>query len=150
MPNLKEKVVPKLFLDSSVIIAAALSPTGGAFRILQEAQQNKLKLYISSFVFTEVTTALQKKYPDNLSVFKALFSETPIKFVKDPSSNSVNKAMNSIHSVDAPILAAAIKAKPDFLVTWNTKHFLKNKVIQNVPFIVCTPKEFLQKHWHRS
>jgi len=55
-----------------------------------------------------------------------------------------------IRSDDAPILAAAIKAKPDFLITWDIKHFLKRKVALNVPFIICTPKEFIQKHWKRK
>ena len=48
-----------------------------------------------------------------------------------------------IHANDAPILAAAIAAEADYLVTWNTKHFRQPKVRQAVRFQIVTPSEFL-------
>lgn len=71
------------------------------------------------------------------------------KIVKEPTIKEIKNAYNLIQTNDAPILAAAIKAAPDFLITWNTKHFLKQKIKENVNFIICTPKQFVQKYWRR-
>lgn len=150
MPRLKRSKPPEVFLDSSVIIAATLSPIGGSFCLFQEAKLNRIKIYISHFIFTEVITVLQRKYPAKLSLFYELVREAPINFVKDPSSKLVATLTNFISPDDAPILAAAIKSKPNFLITWDKKHFLKKEVISNVSFIICTPKEFLQKFWKRK
>lgn len=149
MPRLKRSKPPKIFLDSSVIIAAVLSPSGGSFCLFQEAKLNRIRIYISQFIFTEVITVLQRKYPAKLSSFYELIRETPINFVKDPSPKSVVTLTSFIHPDDAPILAAAINSKPDFLITWDKKHFLKKEVVSNVSFTICTPKEFLQKFWKR-
>jgi len=150
MPRLKRSKLPNVFLDSSVIIAAVLSPSGGSFRLFQEAKLNRIKIYISQFIFTEVITILQRKYPAKPSSFYELIRETPINFVKDPSPELITTLTNFINPDDAPILAAAIKAKPDFLITWDKKHFLKKEVVSNVSFTICTPKEFLQKFWKRK
>lgn len=149
MPRLKRGKSLKIFLDSSVIVTAVLSPIGGSFRLFQEAKLNRIEIYISHFIFDEVITTLQRKYPAKLSSFYELIRENPINFVKDPSPKSIATLTNFIHPDDAPILAAAIRSKPDFLITWDKKHFLKKEVISNVRFTICTPKEFLQKYWRR-
>jgi hypothetical protein len=46
-------------------------------------------------------------------------------------------------TLDAPILAAALVAEADYLITWNTKHFHQLKVGQAVRFQIVTPGEFL-------
>ena len=66
-----------------------------------------------------------------------------------PEIGEIRKAYKLIHTEDAPILAAAIKSKPDFLVTWDKKHFLKKEIMLKTPFTICTPQEFVQKHWKR-
>jgi predicted nucleic acid-binding protein len=70
--------------------------------------------------------------------------------VKNPTLKEIHYAYKLIRSEDAPILAAALKSKPDFLITWDIKHFLKKEVVSNVQFTICTPKEFIQKYWKRK
>jgi len=50
-----------------------------------------------------------------------------------------------IHRNDAPILAAAIEADVDYLVTWNTRHLQKKAVRNYVRFSILTPGEFLEE-----
>lgn len=55
--------------------------------------------------------------------------------IKQPSLKEIREAYKLINSEDAPILAAAIKAKPDFLITWDIKDFLKKEVVSNVSLL---------------
>ena len=48
-----------------------------------------------------------------------------------------------IHHADAPILAAAVASRVDYLMTWNTRDFHKASVRTFPPFPVITPAEFL-------
>jgi len=41
-------------------------------------------------------------------------------------------------------LAAALEVKPDYLITWNTRHFMKESVLKQVPFPIKIPSEFLE------
>lgn len=139
----------KIFLDSSALISGLNSPTGAAGIILSVFQVGDFFIYISNQVFEEVHRNIQIKFPLLKERFLAFLMAKPI-FVPNPSLKEIKKAESLIHSEDAPILAAAIKSKPDFLITWDKKHFLKEKVISNVSFTICTPEEFLQKYWKRK
>ena len=65
--------------------------------------------------------------------------------VEDPSKLAVEQASKIIHHNDALILAAAIEADVDYLVTWNTRHFQKKAVRDYVQFPILTPGEFLEE-----
>lgn len=54
------------------------------------------------------------------------------------------EAARVIHRNDAPILAAARIAVVDYLVTWNTRDFLTDRVRDWASFPVLTPGEFLR------
>lgn len=142
---------PKVFLDSSVVISAVLSDKGGSFRLFNEAQNRNLILYISDFVLVEVFSVLKLKYPSKLFIFENLISNTHFILAKEPSQDLIEKMAESIADFsDAPILAAAKKAKVDFLITLDKKHFLTKKVKDNLKFKVLAPKEFLQNHFNFS
>lgn len=139
----------KLFFDSSALISGFNSPTGGAGIIISAFLAGEFFIYISEQVIEEVQQSIQTKFPLLKEQFLIFLLAGP-KIVKQPSLNEIRKAYQLIHSEDAPVLAAAIKSKPDFLITWDTKHFLKKEVVSNVPFIISTPKEFIQKYWKRK
>jgi predicted nucleic acid-binding protein len=138
----------KLFLDSSALISGLNRPTGGAGIIISGFLSGLFFIYISDQVIEEVQRNIQTKFPLLKDRFLAFLLARP-KIVKQPSLNEIRKAYELIRTEDAPILAAAIKSKSDFLITWDTKHFLKKDVISNVSFIICTPKEFIQKYWKK-
>jgi predicted nucleic acid-binding protein len=139
----------KAFLDSSALISGLNSPSGGAGIIISAFLAGEILIFISEQVIEEVQRNTASKFPLlKESMLNFLLAQPTI--VKQPSLSAIREAYKLIHNKDAPILAAAIKAKPNFLITWNTKHFLKKEVIQNVSFVICTPKEFLQKHWQQE
>lgn len=124
------------------------SPTGGAGIIISAFLAGEFFISISDQVIEEVQGNIQTKFPLLRDRFLSFLLGKP-KIILKPSLKEIRKAENLIHSEDAPILAAAIRAKPDFLITWDKKDFLKKEVISNVSFIICTPKEFIQKYWKR-
>ena len=139
----------KLFLDSSALISGLNSPTGAAGLIISAFLAGEFFVYISDQVIEEVQRNIQIKFP-LLQKRLLNFLLTKPKVVKQPSLKEIRQAYKLILSDDAPILAAAIKAKPNFLITWDKKHFLKKEVIFNVCFVICTPQEFLQRYWKRK
>ena len=139
----------KLFIDSSALLSGLNSPTGAAGIILSAWVAGDFFIYISDQVIEEVQRNIQTKFPLLRERFFSFLLTRP-EIIKEPNLEEIRKAYKLIRSDDAPILAAAIKAKPDFLITWDIKHFLKREVILNVSFIICTPKEFIQKYWKRK
>jgi len=139
----------RIFLDSSALISGLNSPTGGAGIIISAFLAGEFSIYISNQVIEEVQQVIQSKFPLLKDPFLNFLLARP-KIVKNPTLKEIRYAYKLIHSEDAPILAAALKSKPDFLITWDTKHFLKKEVVSNVPFTICTPKEFIQKYWKRK
>jgi len=139
----------KLFVDSSALLSGLNSPVGAAGMILSACVAGDFFIYISDQVIEEVQRNIQIKFPLLKERFLSFLLTKP-KIIKEPNLEEIRKAYKLIRSDDAPILAAAIRAKPDFLITWDIKHFLKKEVLLNVPFIVCTPKKFIQKYWKRK
>ena len=138
----------KIFLDSSALISGLNSPTGGAGIIISAFLAGEFFVYISEQVIEEVQRNIQFKFPTLKEQFLNFLLARP-EIVKQPSLKEIAEAYKLIRTSDAPILATAIKSKPDFLITWDKKHFLKKEILLNFSFIVCTPRQFLQKYWKR-
>lgn len=138
----------RIFLDSSVVLAALFSPTGGSFRICKEASENKLSLYINKYVSSEVIEVLNRKYPHHAERFPILLKFAKIKTKSNLGSTTIEKYLSLIHPEDAPILAGAIETKTDFLVTLDRKDFMTKKIQDTaLPVIIVTPKTFFQEYW---
>lgn len=135
-----------IFLDSSALISGLNSPTGGAGIIISAFLAGEFLVYISDQVVEEVERAVQTKFPLLEERFLNFLLARP-KIIGNPTLKEVRQAYKLIQSADAPILAAAIKAKPDFLITWDKRDFLKREILVHMTFIICTPKDFIQKYW---
>ena len=134
----------KVFLDTSVILAGLNSPTGAAGVILAACFAKQIIPIISPQVVKEADRNIPVKFP-NLATAWQSFLLIPPKITKEPTITEVQKAYQILPTSDAPILASAIATKPDALVTWNTKHFLRKEVIDAVSFSILTPGDFLHK-----
>lgn len=106
----------RIFLDSSALIAGLNSPTGAAGVILSAFLAGEFLIYISDQVIEEVSRNIDSKFPLLKESFLNFLLAQP-KIAKTPSLEEIKKAYQLISSEDAPILAAAIKIKPDFLIT---------------------------------
>lgn len=136
---------PKVFVDSSVIFSALFSDTGASAAILKLASQKEIILLTSNYIKVEVRRTLSKKAAWLLPTYEAALDRALFQVVTPPTQTEVNHAQKLISdSADAPILAAAIKAKADCLVTLDKKHFTREIEVASGLRIV-TPSECIKE-----
>lgn len=136
--------VIRVFVDSSVLIAAAISAQGFARDLLVEGFRGHITLQLSTFVLRETERNLQKKRPAGLAAF-ASFQATLMSAVVDPPAELVQKLLTTVEPKDAPIVAAALYAQADYLATYDQKHLLQQKeqIRSSLGLEVATPDEVL-------
>lgn len=134
-----------VFIDTSALIAGILSPTGAAHEVLRLCEAGVVKAVMSRQVLVEADRNLSEKLPALLSEYRVFLKHLSPLIVDDPSSPAVDQAGEIIHHNDAPILAAAIEAGVDYLVTCNTRHFQKKVVRDYAQFPILTSGEFLEE-----
>lgn len=115
------------FIDSSVLFSAVNSPTGGSSKLFT---LKKIQLVASPLVLAEVEKNVRKKLQSHhLERFFMLVGKLKI-ITQFPDDKLVSIAKRVIAQKDAVILAEAKKAKTDFLVTLDKKHFFTPKVLR--------------------
>ena len=130
----------RLFLDSSVLLAACGSPTGASREIFQRAGRNKWSLICTHYGCQEVAENLAATGSEGVTAWPTLL---PQLIVKD-----------DILTLDLPVVFEPAKDRPillsayawaDVLLTLDKADF---GVLMGAPFyglIVSTPGRFLKK-----
>jgi len=134
----------RVFVDTSALLAGLNSPHGAAGTILAACFSRDLIAVISPQVIEETECNVPLKFP-LLADAWANFLLIPPEITSEPTLREIKKVYQIIPTDDAPILASALKAKPDAFVTWNTKDFLRKEVIAAVPFPILIPQQFLER-----
>lgn len=106
----------RVFLDASVLMAAALSPTGAARELIRYGLRGIAELIISPLVEEEVRRNLAQKASGALPFYELLHEILPFQWVT-PTERDIQKAVRIVASHDAPILAAAVASRAFFLAT---------------------------------
>jgi predicted nucleic acid-binding protein len=117
-----DHAAPRVFFDSSCLIAGAFSRTGASFILLQLAALSLLEGRISPEVRAEAERNTLLKLPGALPALRVLLSEAVI---EGPSATEVERAPLSgqAHLKDLPILASAVVQECDYLLTLNERDF---------------------------
>ena len=132
---------PKLFLDTSMLLSGLNSPRGASGFILALFKLKKVTIVISPEVILEARRALEEKFSLLKEAFNDFVSTKPI-ITKKLTSKELNSAENLIHSEDAPILAGALEAQADYLITLDKK--FQRLAQGKVGFKILLPGEFLK------
>jgi predicted nucleic acid-binding protein len=133
----------RIFLDSSVVFAAAYSIHGHAHDLILMAVREELTIVTSELVINETRRNLFESAPETVSAFDRIVANIPFVFVR-PTKREVRAATKYVALEDAPIVAAARKAKVEFLVTFDQKHLLgRPNIAKYVRAAVLTPKEVM-------
>lgn len=136
---------PHIFLDSSALIAGVLSSTGAAHALLDLGENDYVDLTVSEYVIVESERSILKKSPRNIPVLRESIRRANLNIIRDPSQKENDDHLYLISDPnDVPILLSAMKAKVDFLVTHNRRHFLDDpKVSENSGLKIGTPGDAL-------
>lgn len=143
--------VPRLFLDSGVLLEGLLSPWGASRAVLILSRRGVFKIILAEYVRGEVEDNLLNL----LAQDSGLASETIDAYTKFlqilkpelvplPTKEEVDQHRHLIHhQADVPVLASGVKAAPDWFLTTNTRHFTKQVAVRTQLKIV-TPQGFMQ------
>ena len=112
----------RVFLDANVISAAAHWPQGRARALFRLAVAGRCELVASEHTILEARRNLVLKSPQGAETLDALLKS--VERVAEAGPRTVEAAAgHELQDSDAPILAAAIAAGADFLVTGDRTHF---------------------------
>ncbi|MCJ7739941.1 PIN domain-containing protein, partial [Candidatus Microgenomates bacterium] len=119
----------KVFLDSSVLVAASGSISGASAFILGKSKEGDIRTYVSLDVIGEARKNIKLKMP-KAAFFRFTYFLKQAKMILVPTPTIEETALceNYIEKKDAPILAAAKKSRVSHLVTLDRKHFFTDKV----------------------
>jgi predicted nucleic acid-binding protein len=135
----------RVFLDTSVIFAAVLSPTGGERKLFQLGEAGLLKLFIGSNVLRECDEVVRRKAPASLPALAQLLEIGRVEIASSPTVGMVAIARSMVeYEPDAYALAEAISAEPDWFVTHDKEHFLKERADLDLVFHIGTPGDLIQ------
>ncbi|HBR21004.1 MAG TPA: putative toxin-antitoxin system toxin component, PIN family [Nitrospiraceae bacterium] len=134
----------KVFLDTSALIAGIASVKGAARAVLQLAETGLIEIIVSRQVIVEADRNIEDKLPEMLGEYRKFIELLAPVLVDDPSFVEIKRFLTVINSDDAPILAAAVNADADFLITWDKKHFIGKNIHVHSNMKIVTPGEFLK------
>lgn len=134
-----------IFLDSSALIAGAISESGAAHILLNLGESKDIILTVSELVVVESERSMARKSPGNINDLRRLIKSANLRIVANPARKEVEANLYLINDPnDVPILLAAMKAKVDYLATHNRKHFLDDpKVVERSGLRIGTPGDVL-------
>lgn len=132
----------RVFIDSDVVISSLISSSGAAYFLLHQSQ---IKPVISSISLKELRVVVKRmgiELEKLETLIKNRFEVFPLtkklKGVKEEYIQYVTDVD------DSHIVAGAHNAKVKYLISYNLKHFKKDKIKNELGLILLTPALFLQ------
>lgn len=135
---------PKVFLDTSALIAGVASSRGAARAVLQLAEIGLIEVIVSRQVIVEADRNIEEKLPEMLNEYREFIELLAPVLIDDPRQKDVERFLKVINYDDAPILASAVSSGADFLITWDRKHFIGKDIHTHSNLKIVTPGEFLR------
>lgn len=135
----------RIFFDTSVYIAALLSPAGAAGELVRLAEAGAIRMVISEEVIVEADRVLFGKFPKLIQESRRLWKHLNPEMAPHPAASQVKPFSEKLSQGDASILCAAHLASPKVsaFVTWNTRDFMAHGVASLVDFPILVPADCL-------
>ena len=134
----------RLFIDASVLFAAAYSATGASREIIRQGIRGRIDLVASDLVFEEARRNLEAKAPEAASALETFYAAATFEMVR-PSREQIEDAMEYTAGKDAPVVAAARKAQVDYLVSLDRHHLVGvSEVVQGSGLTILLPGDLLK------
>ncbi|HOU23261.1 MAG: hypothetical protein BWY10_01948 [Chloroflexi bacterium ADurb.Bin180] len=134
----------RVFLDTSVLVAGALSETGGSRAVLKLGELNAVDLLVGPRVLAEADEVLTRKAPQSKATLALVLDRARVAVGPEPGKHDVARASAAVtYKPDAHILAEALAAKADYLVTLDKAHLLGNHLAGSLPLLISSPGDLL-------
>jgi len=138
--------MPRAVLDSSVLVSAFLTPHGSVVRLLRDPARSRYRLCLSEYILTETAETLLSKsrlrdyaaYADTDVPNYIRWLLTQAEMVTDLPALRV--VVND--PKDDPIIATAVAANANYLVTGDRAHLLPIREYQGIRIV--SPRQFLE------
>lgn len=138
--------MPRAVLDSSVLVSAFLTPHGSVVRLLRAPARDRYELCLSNAILTETAEALLAK--SKLRRYAAYTDDDVRDYIRwlltqaemVPDTPPPRVVPND--PKDDPIIAAAVAAKADYLVTGDRAHLLPMGEYEGIRIV--SPRAFLE------
>jgi uncharacterized protein len=135
--------MPRAVLDSSVLVSAFLTLHGSVVRLLREPARSQYQLCLSEYILETAETLLSKPRLGNYA-----YADTDVRdFIHWLLTHAeMTKSLPTLRAVpddpkDDPIIATAVAAKADYLVTGDRAHLLPLGQYEGIRIV--SPQEFL-------
>jgi predicted nucleic acid-binding protein len=140
---------PRIFLDTSALFAAVMSATGGARALLKLGEAGLIVLYVGPTVLREADEVFRRKAADLLPLLAALLDRANVQVCGPAEAGDQSRASAVVgYGPDAQMVAEALTAGADFLVTHDQVHLLNNPKIHTLSCRVGAPGDCLT--WLRA
>lgn len=141
-----DPTAPRIFIDTSVIIAGVGSRVGASHAIMALAELGLLRPVVCPYVMDEAERNIQRKTPEAVPRYREVRANIAWELVPDPTLDQVKTWIGVIVPKDAPVLAAAVIAQPHRLVTLDTKDFIEPpQVAAQSNLRICTPGDLMRE-----
>lgn len=136
----------RVFLDANVYFSAARSKTGSSAAVLELAKLKQISVAATNIVLREAERNIRLKEPSStLLRFYEIVKECQPKLVVIDKRQAEKRYLQLINRKDAYVLEGARKAKVDYLLTLDKRHFMNKKMKQAYfPFRIVTSGELIR------
>ena len=136
-----------VFLDASVLVAAAGSPSGGSALVIEVCRGQRFAAACSQRVLSEAQINIRGKLPAEAMVrFYQLLAALSPALVPPTTAAEEAKYAAWVAPKDAHVIAAAVQSGAAFLLSLDRKHLVNDEVRRaGLPLQVLTPGEFIQQ-----
>ena len=132
----------RIFLDSDVIISSLLSSSGASHFLIHQTQ---VKLLISSISHKELKVVIKRLNIEPSKLKDLVNKKFEVLKINNSQEDIKQKYMDFVVDIgDANIVAGANKGNSKYLITYNLKHFKKDKIKNELDISIMTPALFLQ------
>lgn len=131
----------RVFVDSDVIISSLISRTGAAYLLMHDI---RIVRFVSDISFSELKRVAVKLHILEKELVSLIRLQCKEVWVGDKGKALKQMADYTRDTGDAHIVLGAKRAKVKFLVTYNMKHYRKEKIQEDLRIIVLPPAFLLQ------
>ncbi|MDO8472246.1 MAG: PIN domain-containing protein [Dehalococcoidia bacterium] len=135
------KQVTRAFLDTDVIISGLCTAEGAPAELLDRFVRGQFVAVVSHQTLEEAVLTFKNVLPDALFPLEIFLRNVPPEVIKRPSQKDIAR-WSEVAKEDAEVLASAILAGPDCVVTLN-RRLLATAIARETGLTIVTPARFL-------